>query len=326
MTTSSPSWWTRVLGNTGGAILGAVLLVAAWGKALDPLAFAEEIRTQGLEILLRAPVLAVLFVAVEVALGVALLLGLRRPWVTVPTTAMVGLFLFLNGRAYWRFSQGLIDASESCGCFGSLVSRTPAEAFWQDLFLLVPPLLVTWLPGGERTAPPIARRWIVGLSALGALAFTAFAPRLPLDNLATRLEPGARVEKLCAGREGADSVRICLDALMPELEEGRHLAVIAPVDDASLAARVPDLNALAGDLEAPRVWLLTASSEEARATFFWQHGPAFEIREVPETLLRSLYRKPPRTFTVRDGAVERTFTGIPPPGEIVPAAPPEGSR
>jgi uncharacterized membrane protein YphA (DoxX/SURF4 family) len=319
--TSSPSWWTRTLGHVGGAILGAVLLVAAWGKALDPMAFAEEIRAQGLELFLTAPVLAVLFVAVEVALGVALVLGLRRSWVMVPTTAMVGLFLFLNGRAYWRFSQGLIDASESCGCFGSLVSRTPAEAFWQDLFLLVPPLLVAFLPQGEPGARLLARRVTVGVATVAAVVFAALAPRLPLDDLATRLAPGARVSELCAGREEGGSVRICLDSLVPELEEGSHLVIIAPVEDADLAARVAELNQLSGDPKAPRVWLLTASEEEERAAFFWQYGPTFEIREVPETLLRLLYRTTPRSFAARDGGVEQTFAGIPRLSEVASGAP-----
>ena len=43
------------VGTIAGAVLGAVLLVAVWGKALDPAAFAEQIRGEGLDFLLSAP-------------------------------------------------------------------------------------------------------------------------------------------------------------------------------------------------------------------------------------------------------------------------------
>ena len=35
-------------------MLGAVLLFAVWAKALDPAAFAEQIRIEGLDVLLSA--------------------------------------------------------------------------------------------------------------------------------------------------------------------------------------------------------------------------------------------------------------------------------
>jgi uncharacterized membrane protein YphA (DoxX/SURF4 family) len=349
--TTSRNPWIHGLAILGGMALGVVFLIAAWGKALDPLAFAEEIRAQGLELVLSAPLLAVLFVAVEAALGVALLLGLRRLWVVAPTTALAALFVFLNGRAYWRFRHGLIDASDSCGCFGSLLSRTPAEAFWQDLLLLVPPLVLVWMGiwigdraraddgargGGPGEARPLLRTAVVALAAVAAAIFTYLAPGLPLDDLATRLEPGVHIGDLCAGSEAADSVRICLDGLAPDLESGRHFVVIAGVEEAALAERIDDLNALSGQVGAgevgtgevgtPRVWLLTASSEEERAAFFWQYGPAFEIREVPETLLRSLYRTTPRSFEVLDGEVTRTFTGIPPAAEMETESHPADAR
>ena len=50
--------WTRGLGYAGGAFLGVVLLVAAWAKALDPLAFAQQIHSEKLDFLLSAHALA----------------------------------------------------------------------------------------------------------------------------------------------------------------------------------------------------------------------------------------------------------------------------
>lgn len=310
MTTEAGSRSLRVAARVGAAVLGVVLLIAAWAKAIDPLSFAEQIRAEGLSLGAPAPLLAVLVVALEAGLGSALLLGVRRLWALVPASALVALFVFLNGRAYWRFAHGLIDADESCGCFGNLVARSPAQAFWQDLLLLVPPLALAWLarprsPGGRR-GPAVAA---AAALAAGLLAWRA--PALPLDDLATRLRPGVRVTEICASGAGEGAVEICLDGLLPELAEGRHLVVIADLEDASTGAAVDRLNALA--LAGERsVWLVTASPEEARAGFYWQWGPAFEIREAPRPLLRPLYRTLPRSFEVRDGLVEATWPGLPP--------------
>ena len=53
------------------------------------------------------------------------------------------------GALYVAFALTVLRAmavgAESCGCFGDLITRTPAEAFWQDLVLLLPPLLSPYL-------------------------------------------------------------------------------------------------------------------------------------------------------------------------------------
>lgn len=41
--------WRRWGGRIGTLVLGAVLLVAAWAKAIDPATFAEQIGNFGLE-------------------------------------------------------------------------------------------------------------------------------------------------------------------------------------------------------------------------------------------------------------------------------------
>ncbi len=305
-----PPVWRRWLGTAAGAVLGAVLLVAAWAKAIDPGAFAEQIRLEGLEWGLSAAALAVLFVAVEAGLGTALVLGVRRLWVLAPTAAMVALFVFLTARAYWRFEQGLIDETAACGCFGNLVSRTPEEALKQDLLLLVPPLILAFL---GRTAGKWPKRRLAA-TALAAAGFGLLAwkaPALPLDDLATRLKPGAHVRAFCAGAESEGSTRICLDALAPELEEGEHLVVISDLENEALQAAMPELNEIASRAGGPRLWLLTPSGEEERRLFFWRFGPAFEVRETPEALLRPLYRELPRSFRVEDGRVAETWSGLP---------------
>jgi uncharacterized membrane protein YphA (DoxX/SURF4 family) len=319
-TAPHPRWWW--VGTAAGALLGVVLLVAVWGKALDPAAFAEQIRTEKLDILVSAGTVALIALALEAGLGIALLLGVRRLWVLVPAALLVTFFAFLTGRAWWLSAHGLRDAAASCGCFGNLMQRTPAEAFWEDLLLFVPLLLLAFV-GRERQARifPPARTALVALATVAVAVFAWKAPELPLDNLATRLHPGVRVSDLCAG-SGTQSV--CLNTVAGGLTQGDNLVVIADITNTSdprLAPSVEALNAYARNPDGPKVWLLTAATPEQLTAFNWTMGPAFEVVETPPELLRPLYRRLPRAFRVRDGRVTETYAGLPPQSQLAAGAP-----
>lgn len=303
-------WW---VGTLAGALLGIVLLVAVWAKAVDPAAFAEQIRTEKLDVLVSAPALALLALALEAGLGLALLLGVRRLWVLVPAALLVAFFLSLTGRAWWLSAHGLRDAAAACGCFGNLVQRTPAQAFWQDLLMLVPPLALAFVGRGERDPrrgpvfPPV-RTALVALATIAVVVFAWKAPQLPLDNVATRLRPGVQVSDLCAG-SGREAV--CLSALASDLQHGEHLVVIDDLGDPALVSSVEALNTLARTPDGPGVWLLSNATPEQVTTFNFMSGPVFKLVEAPPELLRPLYRRLPRAFRVKDGRVTETFSRIP---------------
>ena len=303
-------WWKNSLGFAGGCFLGAVLLVAAWAKMLHPPSFVEQIRLEGLDFLLSATAVAFIAIALEVGLGTALVLGVRRPWVLAASGLLVTFFLWLTGRNYWLTARGLRDEGSSCGCFGSLLERTPAEAFWQDLFLLVPPLLLAclaWRWGSSRWLG--ARLAAVGLLTLAALGVTWKSPQLPLDNWATQLKPGVAAGELCAGQE-AD--RICLSTMVPEFFEGRHLVILADLQAPAFGEAVEGLNAYVSSGPEYPLWVLSDDTLEEQQAFFWQFAPRFEVRSVPEELLKLLYRHLPRSFTLEEGRVTATFSGLPP--------------
>jgi hypothetical protein len=296
-----------VVGWAGGAFLGAVLVFGGVVKALDPQAFVKQIEIEGLDFLLPAVVVTAIALALEMGLGSALILGLRRMWVLGPSALLVAFFLFLTGRAYYRDLRGIATQDEAgCGCFGNLVERTPAEAFWQDLALMVPALALAFLGRRAADGVPWIRLAVVGTLAVGLLAFARAAPDLPLDNLATRLKPDLVIDEICSG-EG-DS-RLCLSTVVPELEEGEHWLVIADLDE-DLGRAVDGLNrhVFAGG----RMWVLSSATPDENRAFFWSYGPAFEIREAPPTFLAPLYRTLPRSFRVKDGVVVETVSGLPP--------------
>ncbi|HUP21459.1 MAG TPA: MauE/DoxX family redox-associated membrane protein [Thermoanaerobaculia bacterium] len=295
-----------LLGLAGGAFLGGVFLLAAWTKAIHPAGFVELIRSEGLDFLLPATAVAMIALALEAGLGVALILGVRRLFVLVPTALLVVFFLFLTGRNYYLWANGLAEPAVGCGCFGNLVERTPAQAFWQDLLLMVPALLLSFL-AFRSPRFPTGRIVVAGLAALGAVLLAWRAPALPLDDLATRLKAGVRLENVCTGR---DAERICLSTIRPQLTEGEHLVVIADLEDERWGDWIDPLNE--ATLSGQSVTVLSWATPEQHSAFFWQWGPSFEIVEAPEPMLVPLYRTLPRSFAVRDGVVLSTYNGLPP--------------
>lgn len=317
-------WYAR-LGYLGGAVLGAVLLFAAYAKAIDPHAFAEQIRREGLAWFGSPFAWGVAVVALEVALGVALLLGARRRTVLLPSTFLVALFVFLTARTYWRVTHGVLSEADaaSCGCFGNLVERSPADAFWQDVLMLVPALALAWVgrpragSEGEKRSRSI-RTGLALLAGIGGGLVATFAPELPLDDLATRLRPGSQISEICAGR---DTERICLEHLVPGLKTGRHWVVLADVRDAGFPEVAAQLNRAVQEHPGGAVEVLADFTQEEQMQLFWRLAPAFDLHEVPAAVLRPLYRRLPRTFVVEEGRVTRTYSGL--PAELGSGAPPD---
>jgi hypothetical protein len=295
-----------LLGLAGGAFLGGILLIAAWTKAIHPQSFVDLIHAEKLDFLLPARAIAFVALALEAGLGAALLLGVRRWFVLVPTALLVVFFLFLTGRNYYLWANGLAEPAAGCGCFGNLVERTPAQAFWQDLLLMVPALLLSFL-SFRSPRFPTARVAVASLVGVGAVLLAWRAPSLPLDDLATRLKPGVRVGGICTGR---NEERICLETIRPQLAEGEHLVVIADLADERWSEWIDPLNERV--IEGSSVLVLDDATPEQHTTFFWQWGPSFEIVEAPATLLQPLYRTLPRSFLVRHGEVVATYPGLPP--------------
>lgn len=301
--------WRRYASFAGSFVLGAVLLFAGWAKALDPESFTRQVRDEGLEILLPAAAIALFALAIEFFLGTALLLGVRTRLVLGATTALVAFFVFLTGRTYWNALHGIFPESANCGCFGRMVERTPAEAFWQDLLLLVPPLILAWLATSRGKVA--GRLWVATAVTVALTVFAWRSPELPLDDYVTALKPGEKAEELCAGN-AEHGARTCLDVIVPELAIGKHLVIVADVLAPEFTARVPELNDFRWLEGAPFLWVLSSATEEQLFQFRFGSGPSFEIREAPAPLLSTFYRRLPRSFLVEGGKVVETFDGLPP--------------
>ena len=279
------------LGAIAGYLLGAVLVLGAYAKGIDPHGFADRLRDLSVPARIAYPG-AVVVVAFEAGLGAALLGGSRHPLVLLASSATFVMFV---GIVAWQLVRP--DGTAVCGCFGHLLERTPRQALYEDVgFAALSGL--AWL---GRTAGSGALPW--GSSTLGAcggVALALCAPWLPLDNQATALTPGATVEATQ------------LDRIVPELRAGRHLVLLLDRADPRTATRIPDLNErLKLPHGATPVWGVADDDPELAAAFLWSAAPAFEVRGVPPRMLRRLYRTLPRSALVDGGRVVATWNGFP---------------
>lgn len=314
----SPAGWKVLLGTGAGMFLGLVLVVGLFAKMGDPHAFTQVIERQGLDFLLQGRAVMFIGLGIEALLGFALLLGVRRSWVLWSSVALVLFFLFLTGRHYYLHAHGLAAADESCGCFGDLVQRTPGEAFWQDLLLLFPALLLAFVGRPSASAPfPGLRLALAGGLTTAALIYAAGVPKPP-----PALRDGAPIAEICVGEGTVEEGRLCLNAVLPELAEGDHAVVLVDLDDADFLSRMDALAEYTDAMAGPTLWVLCPAGDERLDEFAFEHQPNFSLIAAPRSLVDAMSERRPRSFRVRDGAVTVSWENWPPFEDLVS----EGSR
>src|SRR2546427_362155 len=284
----------RAAGHLGRVALGVVFLAAGFLKGLDPAEFVHQVAGYGLFGKQLSTVAAPALIVFEIVLGVALVAGVR-PLVTGLASMML-LLMFIGIEAY-GIAAG---RTESCGCFGAYVQRTPAQVIGEDLlFVGLAVLAIAGLRGWAGTRPGRAAAVLVASIVLSAV-FVVASPSLPIDDYVTRLR---------AGRSLAD---LDLAARLPELLRGRHLIALIDVTDPRAAEIASALDALASRPGAPAVVGLTPSTEQEIDAFRWSVVPAFEVKSIDRAVIKRLYRRLPRFFILDSGRAAAVYDGAPP--------------
>jgi uncharacterized membrane protein YphA (DoxX/SURF4 family) len=283
------------LGHAARIALGAVFLAAGALKIVDVAEFARQIAGYGLIGPRLAAVAAPVLIAVEIALAAALLAGCRTRAAAILTGLLLVLFIALEG---WGIMQG---RTESCGCFGAYVQRTPQEVILEDLlFTALAVMVVAFLGPWEARRRRLAAT-AVAAATVATLGLAIASPRLPIDPWVTGLAVGRSVEDLG------------LAARLPAEVQASGLVAILDLADPASKDAAAALNDLAATPGLPRVLALTPSTEEEHAAFLWQAYPAFEVLTADRPLLKRLYRRLPLYFLIRSGRVEAIYPGPRPP-------------
>ncbi|MCZ6778588.1 MAG: hypothetical protein O7F16_06425 [Acidobacteria bacterium] len=270
-------------GRLLGPAIGLFFIVAAASKALDPVAFAGQIEAYELvsgAALTRA--MAWFFIGVETLVGTCLLFGVQRRPALLAAAAMLTLF---TGITAWAWARG---QQHACGCFGTLVERTPAQTFFEDLVLLACVGLAMWYRPPSRRTVAMWRRWAVAWVAILGMVIPpvigAYSPALD---------------------EGKSLSDLGLEAYLPSDPDARTIyAFLEPLGTG------PDYQVLQelAYRGVPVVGLCSAAEEQIEE-FRWSAGPPFEVVSVSGPTLRRLSQDRRGAFLVEHGKVTQIWRG-----------------
>jgi uncharacterized membrane protein YphA (DoxX/SURF4 family) len=154
-------------------LVGGLFIFSGLIKVNDPVGMAikleEYFEVFGTHFMVPfALYLSVFVVVLEVALGVALILGYR---LKLTLWALLGLIVFFTGLTFY---SAWFNKVTDCGCFGDAIKLTPWQSFSKDVVLLV---LILILMAGQKSLKPLAKDKVV---AYGTIAATLFSLVLAL--------------------------------------------------------------------------------------------------------------------------------------------------
>jgi len=302
--------WRYLTARIIETVIGLVFLVAGALKAWEPLDF---VRLIGDYQILTAPLLirvvAWVMILFEIALGTALIIGYRRRW-SVPVAALALLgFLGVLG---WAWYSG---STADCGCFGSWVKRTPAQAFAEDLAMLAATCAAIWLHRHESAGPARWRPATVALSILAGLSVTVYASnsaRQSEDPL-QRMQAVTTTPSLFAG--------VTVEGLPINIEQDLRLVVLLDTGCEHCQASVPELNRLHRELQSLGTPLVALCSNQPAeiAGFITRFKAEFPLGKISYDNFRRLFErgKPPRLLLVENGELRKIWDGqVPPAAEV----------
>lgn len=261
-------------------LLGAVFLVSGLAKTPDMMTFIAQVKAYGLiGNHTAAAVSAWALVAFECALGTALVVGYRLR-ITLGATLLL-LLVFL-GATVFAWHTGV---TEECGCFGTLLPRSPAKAALEDGAMLLLALAALWMVWGEGGPVSKTRPWLVLAAGLTGVLLPVALGFPVFDALAPSRHEGTPVGKVSF--MGAEPV---------DLEHGKYLVALMDADCLHCQEAVPMLNGLenqaqySGDAPGvPRIIALCMNGHEERAFFTETFLPAYPLYQVsPDDFYRLL--------------------------------------
>lgn len=269
-------------------IAAALGLATVWGsaaflKALDLPAFADQITAHKITPAAWSGTLAFLLVITESLLALASVTLTRPRWTFV---ASAGLLLFFIGITAWAWAHG---NTEGCGCFGRLAARSPKDVIVEDSLFLVM-AIVGWWAAARVEAP---RRSPILFAALAPLALILpfVGPNIPADALVTTLNPGTDLAHLAA------------DDLPGPLNEGPQLLVFLSDSCAACDSGLANLSDVAAQEGAPPIVAVFAGSRRDARAWSLDKVPPFPVASSPAKVLRQYYRRLPATVLLKDGVV-----------------------
>ena len=280
-------------------IMGLVFCVAGLVKIWDPVLFFWQAAPHvqfftGPENWEHIATWALLLGPLECAVGLALLVD-WKPRLALPVgVVLMAFFIFITAIAW---IQG---TAENCGCFGTLIERSPGEALVEDIVMLGLLIFSWW---GLRRRKAVQRAWHRRVVLIGGLAsLIALGGRyLPERDRLTESD-------LQAGLELPD---IALSNADIDLAEGAYLVVLFSPKCGHCQQAVPEINTWIADPDVPQLIALSWFPVNGpMIRWFKKHfQPRFAIAAISTVDFRRLTwgHGFPRLAYIEDGMIKQVW-------------------
>lgn len=269
-----------------------IFIFAAGTKGMDLIGFQRQIEflfeswhldSTGIGTIVAAGN-AVGVIAVEFVLGAMLIVGYRV------RTAVIGSIVLLVGFGLVVGWEVLSGSSSDCGCFGTLIQRSPQAALIEDIIMLG---LATIGMASSATDKPKRGRW-AGILVASGLIWTLFFVVVPL--------PGGAL------RSGMDWHPAVPND--PEQYPEEYLLWVFDPDCNSCHGQIGSLNRLAG--QGLRIIGLTDATVGGIQEFIWDFEPSFEIQSIGSDRLKRMKLLPGSTILIKQKKVQHIWR----PGQL----------
>ncbi len=278
-------------------IVALVFLAAAGLKALHPEGFADQIRQYQF-----MPDLAMIaawsFIIVEILLATALLVNL---WTRTASWLLIAMLVFFIGITWYGIVAGM---SGSCGCFGSLVHRTPEQVIIEDALMIAALGAALWFIRGVHIRTTTPKLAVLSTFGLAAVFVTAFSAKLPVDDLTTALVPGAHFDSWP------------VESLYKDLTRGTHVVFLFSTTSPTIEADVAIMNTVAATDGVQSAVALIVDGAEHLTELTFQYGLGVPAGALEPRFAKALYRTLPRSFILQDGVVMQAWSGLASPRDV----------
>ena len=270
-------------------LVGLVFLFSGALKVINAKPFIEHVHKYGLihpRAILHA---ALVFIGLECALGMALLLHLFPQWM-IPGTIL--FLLVLTSLSLWGAASGRV---EDCGCYGGLLLFTPKQSALLNLGYILILGLALILPALEHHAA-VWEGMAVFLTFVTGYVLARRSLRAPLADL-SRLKPGK------AWKTG------WLKDISRNLRQGNHFLVFMSKDCSYCKQWVPLLNVMGTQKDLPDVMGIMSVTDSEMEEFKTQHLIHFPIVRMERLLFRSMTDAYPTAILLENGVISNKWMG-----------------
>ena len=276
-----------------GIVLGAVLMTAGVVKGLGIHSFINQINQYGLlpDDTRITGSLAWFMVIVEIAFGAALIVNWRAT--TVLSGVMAMLLIFIGALA-WAIIKGGVD---DCGCFGQAAVRSPTQALFEDVILLIGTIAAWHLSRGRIQYPHPVKGWVVAIACVFGLALPVTTGSLPWSRTIQALaSPGSPQEIVLRAPTGE----------VIDFKTGTALLAVMSTDCFHCRESVPRLNDIVEEIgQTIQVYGVAANQQREIDRFVEENFTFYPIIPIDEKSLTTLLGADPlpKFVFIHDGNI-----------------------